>query len=66
MTPSKVESNPIIQEERPGFDLAVESSPRLSAKASRAPDRGDDSLTEAEMEAAEEEAYLWARRANSC
>ena len=37
--------------------------PRLSAKASRPKAHP---LTEAEIEAAEEEALAWARRANSC
>jgi hypothetical protein len=36
---------------------------RLSAKASL---KGAEPLTEAEIEAAEEEALAWARRANSC
>ena len=36
---------------------------RLSAKASRP---NAQPLTEAEIEAAEEEALAWARRANSC
>jgi hypothetical protein len=40
-----------------------EPSQFLSAKASR-PD--GHKLTEAEIEAAEEEALAWARRANSC
>jgi hypothetical protein len=40
-----------------------ESSQYLSAKASRPEGRP---LTEAEIEAAEEEAHAWARRANSC
>jgi hypothetical protein len=67
MKPVEPESDRIIREERPGLDLAVESSLRLSAKASRRPNRRDDSLlTEAEIEAAEEEAYAWAKRANSC
>jgi len=35
----------------------------LSARASRP---NAQPLTEAEIEAAEEEAHLWARRANSC
>jgi hypothetical protein len=40
---------------------------RLSAKATRS-DRldGQSLLTEAEIEAAEEEAQAWARRVNSC
>jgi hypothetical protein len=47
--------------------MVAESSLRLSAKAARGLNSGDDSLlSEAEIEAAEEEAYLWARRANSC
>jgi hypothetical protein len=36
---------------------------RLSAKASR---KNAQPLTESEIEAAEEEALAWARRANSC
>jgi hypothetical protein len=36
---------------------------RLSAKATR---KNGEPLTEAEIEAAEEEALAWARRANSC
>jgi hypothetical protein len=63
----KDESNPIIREVRQDPDMVAESSLRLSAKAARGLNRGDDSLlSEAEIEAAEEEAYLWARRANSC
>jgi hypothetical protein len=41
----------------------VQNPPRLSAKASRF---NEKPLTEAEIEAAEEEALAWARRANSC
>jgi hypothetical protein len=67
MTPLKDNSSPMTKEVRPAPDLAEESSPRLSAKAARSLNRGEDSLlTEAEIEAAEEEAYAWARRANSC
>jgi hypothetical protein len=42
---------------------ASEPEPHLSAKATR---KDGPPLTEAEIEAAEEEALLWARRANSC
>jgi hypothetical protein len=41
----------------------IESPQRLSAKASR---KDGQPLTESEIEAAEEEALAWARRANSC
>ena len=47
-------------------DEEIESNPaprRLSAKASR---KNGPPLTEAEIEAAEEEAEAWARRVNSC
>jgi hypothetical protein len=47
-----------LDSERQG--LAV---PRLSAKALR---KDGEPLTEAEIEAAEEEAEAWARRVNSC
>jgi hypothetical protein len=40
-----------------------EIPPRLSAKATR---KDGPPLTESEIEAAEEEALAWARRANSC
>jgi hypothetical protein len=44
----------------------AEAPCRLSAKAVQS-DRPDGApLTEAEIEAAEEEAQAWARRANSC
>jgi hypothetical protein len=57
MTLEKSESAPV----EPEVEFQVGPSPRLSAKASRT-----QSLTEAEIEAAEEEALAWARRANSC
>ena len=41
----------------------LDIEPRLSAKASRP---NAQQLTESEIEAAEEEALAWARRANSC
>jgi hypothetical protein len=41
----------------------IEQPQRLSAKASR---KDGIPLIEAEIEAAEEEALAWARRANSC
>ena len=41
----------------------AEEPKRLSAKATR---KDGQSLTEAEIEAAEAEAEAWARRANSC
>jgi hypothetical protein len=44
-------------------DSTEEPAKRLSAKASR---KDGTLLTEAEIEAAEEEALAWARRANSC
>jgi len=52
---SEITNLPIPQEPDP--------EPRLSAKASRP---NAHPLTEAEIEAAEEEALAWARRANSC
>jgi len=54
----------MIDDERGGFHWKcfklAHKEPRLSAKASR------KDLTEEEIEAAEEEALTWARRANSC
>jgi hypothetical protein len=48
-------------------DPTEEPIQRLSAKASRPNSgHGGTPLTEAEIEAAEEEALTWARRANSC
>jgi len=44
-------------------DEETEPPQRMSAKASR---KDGEVLTEAEIEAAEEEAQAWARRANSC
>ena len=45
------------------LDPTEEPAKRLSARASR---KDGTPLTEAEIEAAEEEALAWARRANSC
>jgi hypothetical protein len=47
-------------------DTDLEPCHRLSAKAARRNPLDGSALTEAEIEAAEEEALLWARRANSC
>jgi hypothetical protein len=44
-------------------DEETEPPQRMSAKTSR---KDGEVLTEAEIEAAEEEAQAWARRANSC
>ena len=63
MTLEKTESVPVEPKVESQSASQPEPPPRLSAKASR-PDA--QSLTEAEIEAAEEEALLWARRANSC
>lgn len=57
----------LIDDERGGFHWEcfrlVPRESRLSAKATR---KDGPPLTEAEIEAAEEEALAWARRANSC
>jgi hypothetical protein len=66
MTPFAEKPNPKCKEVEPD-DLVAEPSPRLSAEATRIDRHGDGSLlSEAEIEAAEDEALLWARRANSC
>lgn len=51
------ELNPLADSQNP------ESLRHLSAKAAR---KDGSYMTEAEIEAAEEEAQAWARRANSC
>ena len=63
MTLQKIESSPLKSKVEPQLELQSESSLRLSAKATR---KDGPPLTEAEIEAAEEEALAWARRANSC
>lgn len=42
---------------------AAQPEPRVSAKAAR---HDGSSMTEAEIEAAEEEALAWARKSNCC
>jgi hypothetical protein len=44
----------------------AEAPRRLSAKAAQSDRPDGQPMTEAEIEAAEEEAQAWARRANSC
>ena len=56
------ESNETIEAEQRETDQ-TEPSLRLSAKATR---KDGSKFTEAEIEAAEEEAEAWARRVNSC
>jgi hypothetical protein len=64
---SRIENDGLlIDDERGGFHwecfrLAPREQ-RISAKARK----DGSSMTEAEIEAAEEEAQIWARRANSC
>jgi hypothetical protein len=62
-----------MQEENPNqtmlaVSLKPEAEPRrrLSAKAARGVSADGSVLTDAEIEAAEEEAAAWARRANAC
>ena len=45
------------------IDAEAEKAPCLSAKVARA---DGQALTEAELEAAEEEALAWARKSNCC
>jgi hypothetical protein len=53
----------MIEEQTNPFPVESRPEPlRLSAKARK----DGSSMTEAEIEAAEEEAQNWARRANSC
>ncbi len=52
-----------MPEEKSAVPDEPEPPQRLSAKASRP---NAHTLTEAELEAAEEEAEAWARRVNSC
>jgi hypothetical protein len=59
MQPKTSPPSVLVSDAEPG----PQPPPRLSAKATR---KDAQALTEAEIEAAEEEAQAWARRVNSC